>query len=973
MSFGIYLRGLKATIELLRWCAQPQYAYEWQPEDRFFVRRMETRDGRQKKTEYEVVIWLPQVDAADRRFRQLLSLVDDKHKTQLSKLPALEDCWEMSFVELLQRFPVSPQRRRRRLRQNLLVALYGGERSDLAEVLASVPKNPEQKTAVLFLDEREHLSPHVPRYLIRLPQADPQVHWSIWLETENRKLKSRDSYLKLFARLGEGSSAEFFVEHGWTHPVPEIVDLYPNEQGANPILIEGQGANGVQTRWIPVVSDPADTQVEFQSWDDAAVPVDLQLDREPQLLLNFRPQTSVPLKMTLQLAELSRERREGLRGIEARIRVAQKLLFQLEQQRSALSGQQQTRFRLLLMFAQPRAVAGQTPALADDFQRFLLISRRQLDKLDYVFLETDEDHDYHVVVTREPTFWQDLHSALASDVFVQPVHWAQWPIRHVFVRHGFLLEPGIDDPSLADGLARLMAERGGTGDKLVLIDGAQSEAPNQLRLMILPQATSGGLAAQLGFLNRDYPVAELQARGEVREELVAALKKCQVDLDEEVQHIEHTLKEQAALRLDRVHHAWNEVAPRIDRSARHLEQCQDRYQDFAQIMGEFATTWRDFLDRALTFQAQLIKEKLEVLAQLEREESEWHQAVEATKKANIEVVAILPPIQVKIEKALAEARLLHASAVAAFQLYKAQADAAARELDGLCEAADRLERQARQTHERVLAKERDYQEREKAISALRAELADFQQRLTNHRNALQAHLSALEQEVTRAGESRDELTKAFKTAGARIKEWQTAVAAGATVSKTVEDAYQTARKEIQSLQKSQRSQVEQAQKMVESAQQAIEAIEARIAATANERQEVDAEIVRLRDEIARLDHEQAHLLKDQQALATAGQTREQKLELVRQAAARLGAVITSVRAEGDQQFQHLLGDWQQVAATLDRLGELEISLEPLESFRTAVGLRANSSSIYHRFRTLAGGQGGDELWAQLIEADIKKG
>ena len=970
MSLGIQLRGLGPVFMMLKWLTQPQFAYEWQSEDRFFVCPIEVKNGRQRRTEYEILIWLPEVDAEDRRFLRVFALLDDKQKKRFDALPPhCTSCEEFPFPEFLQAIQLTPQRpRKRKLRQNLLVAVYGGSHDALSEVFGSAPKNPNQTTSILFLDERDSLSPDLPRYLIRLPQADPQFPWAIWLETENRRLRDAQASVKLFRHLGDGVNNEFYVEYGWTHPAPEVVDFFPSESGANPILIEGQQDGKPNTRWIPIVAHPADSQVEFQPWDESVPAVDMRLEREPALVLNYRPRPGHRLRMTPRLEELSRERREGLHAVEARIRAAQKQLFQLEQQRSALTAEQQSRFRLLLVFDQPRAAAGQTPALAPDFQRFLLMSRRQFDKFDYLFVETEHGPDHHIVVTREPMFWQDLHSALATEVYYQPLPWANWATRHVFVKHGFLLTPAIDDQSLAEGLERLIAQRGGA-DKLVLIGPGESQ-DQTFHLRVLPQATDGGLASQLSFINRDYPVAELRARGEVRKELLAALQKCQVDLVAEVHKLEDNLRRQAALRLERLHSEWNTIAPKVDSAVRHLEHCRDKYEDFSNFLGRFSGTWRQFIDRTLAFQNALIREKLDVLKRLEFAENEWHKTLDETKKANQTTAEILPPLEEKIKKALAEAEVLYKRADDAFKLFQFQAEVAERELSDLCARVALMEKVAQQMHERVEMKEKEYEDRNARLKKLRTALLDFHARLVKHRADFQAQLDQLEQELAKVQRDLAALAQALATAEKRKKDWNKAIAEGAEKLKEVEVAHDTAKAEIDALDKQQKAQVRKADRLVQSVEEALENIRLRQDATRAERERVQRAIKKLSDEIARLESEQKGLVEDQKLLETKKNSRNEQIEIIRAIAKRIDDVIKSVDASRVADLARLAQDWKDTSNKLALLSELEITLQPLDSFRDAIELRQGSTDIYHRFRSLAGAQDGAEFWARLTESDL---
>src|SRR5207248_2241986 len=108
-----------------------------------------------------------------------------------------------------------------------------------------------------------------------------------------------------------------------------------------------------------------------------------------------------------------------------------------------LLGRQQDRCFLLLRFRQE----GATKEMAYNFQRFLVLSQRQLEQLDYVFQDEGGGAGFHVVRTREPVFHQDVHLGLADEVYRQEMPWKEWQLE-VYVREGWELFPRLDSAEL---------------------------------------------------------------------------------------------------------------------------------------------------------------------------------------------------------------------------------------------------------------------------------------------------------------------------------------------------------------------------------------------------------------------------------------------------------------------------------------------------------------------------------------------
>src|SRR5205823_1091760 len=133
------------------------------------------------------------------------------------------------------------------------------------------------------------------------------------------------------------------------------------------------------------------------------------------------------------------------------------------------------------------------------------------------------------------------------EIYYQPYYWQDWQF-DVFVRDDCELLPRMDSQELARALGdklRGAAESAGAGAGHALLLEPDAARPDGLRMTAVALPFDADLRQQLKFLNAGFPVAEVASRDQARVELLNALTKAGVDLEEEVAKAERLLVEQA--------------------------------------------------------------------------------------------------------------------------------------------------------------------------------------------------------------------------------------------------------------------------------------------------------------------------------------------------------------------------------------------------------------------------------------------
>ncbi len=735
----IYFPGLQAVVSFLRLAAQPHFSRRLLDDSRWYPRERKQMVGGRTKTEWTLWAHLPHATSEDTSVGETLRLIGgsgrplgkgsagDGEIRIAEAQPELGEGKCLSLGELLRAFKLGSGGRPGRGRQDMLITLDASAAPRLAEIFESVRKNPDSPAKVFEL-EHEDTGAGKPLAMIALPQADPSMSWSLWLHTENQLAGAGvgPPAVRLYYKLPGDLTAEYFVEYGYDHPIPELPELYPLETRANYVLIgirwESQGdqttasSGGIapevrRARWLEIT--PGSESARPIARLAADVPVHLDLSADPAVIAAQSLTLQEPLKLTARVATLELERRNTLIGLDKRIQAAKSHLFDLERQRGEFLDRQGGRYSVVLLFSQPQAAGAVAPSaesggeawaqelaaappLCHGFEMFLLQSRRQLADFDYAFLAdalgnghasptgesapggTPPRLGWHVLVTHKPFLLQDLSLGLADEcgVFIQPQHWLDW-CPDVFVRQDAQLLPAIDDESLGRGLnesvANLKGHLGANGfdsdlggrTLFLLSPGAGDEAKMQVTVLQVP--TGANLKWQLDPINRRHPLPEWLGRQEAARDYREVLEQMQLDLQQQVERVGRTLVERATQRLNRARHEWSDFAPQLDRAGRQVQLCHDRLRTLEEVVRDFALSWRGFVDLVVDLNSGLIKEKLEWLAKLDRKKEEWEKTLADIVRGCEDVEKSIKDIEGDLPEHYSDAKDKHAKAKTAYE------------------------------------------------------------------------------------------------------------------------------------------------------------------------------------------------------------------------------------------------------------------------------------------------------------------
>jgi hypothetical protein len=1020
MSLAIKFQHLRSVVSFLQLVAQPHFSHHWNDEDRFYVHIETETVGRRTTKKCRVVLWLPTVEFSDRDMNHVLTLIGEpaKHRfgeeggkpaiTYLKNLPEeLLKVRGFSLDDFLKLWKLAEAKRPSRQKQDMLVALYGDNRDDLNEVFASLPKSPIAPTSIDSLGGDLDGCSGRPSFLIRLSQADPTFHWRAWMEMKNRRLSGDGPRrLQLFYKLPGDVNAEYFVEYGRVHPLPELTELYRNLENAHYILIgtarDGDHAKRVRTsHWTPVVPSAEDVHEEWRYRGELAC--ELELQEEPHCeVANMAPlQETLHLRPTLE--SISSDRFES---IERRIQGAKTALFDLEQQRTELSERQRVRFRVLMMFEQAQ---GKDQPLSPRFQRFLLQSRRQLRDFNYTFLEGGPLASRHVVLTRQAMLLQDLNLGLADTggVYCQPHFWGDEGLS-LFVRINYRLLPRLDDSALINAMknhiVKLIAEQSlptGEGEQIFLMDPAEQEASagrpssgpggrhgdvyDAFRLTVLwmpyqskmdQQLDFSCLARQLDFINAQHPVHEEQSRRKALAELTSDLDKMQVNLVAEVESLERKLKNEAAERLVQAHKAWNEIAPGIDMSARHIEFCCDRMAESEEIIRDFALTWRRFVDKMLALNQTLIEGKLEVLAKLVRKETEWTGILTNLNRGNEDVSARMP-VREEFETKVKQAENNFAIAKERFETIRDEAQAACDKVVELRGRVDTFVAKARDASRRVERHAEDLESRQQDGKNVLAELGLAKARLAENLTEFDGFLERLRKAHSDVSTQVDELESRHKLLAERQAAWEKETRTVKHKGDEVDAAYKEAAAKIDRLKSKLRAYQTRAENLSNEANNGLARLRQQQQLVAQHCSTLDAQLLDLKQESDRLQQRKNQLEATRQEIAAAERGRNEQQEQVvgvvqqivdllaarasqlapssaagslvstsalplrlREAARQLADIMASLEPGRAGEYDKLRSRLMETADGLELLSRMEVAMHPLDQFNRAVALRA---------------------------------
>jgi methyl-accepting chemotaxis protein len=656
-------------------------------------------------------------------------------------------------------------------RGDLLLAYYGVERTALAEPLTRAHRDLLRNARLLDVAEVGSSNLPPPRFLLFLPQLErgdrPPFSWQNWLREQNRRHGAGDGRprVRLLTRLTGEGAVQYFVEHGWNHPLPDAASLYAHPDGAHYILLTAEGSGVRRTHWT-ILSAGANVPVPAPLRGREAF--DLRLEPAVAPTLGSFGGPAEPLRLTPRLIAVDGESTNQMRRLDKRIQEVQSNLYTLQLRRQALQHRPGRLVRLLLRFRQSAGAE-----LAAPFRRFLELTWHQRGDLEYCFQDLADRSGWHIVRTRELVLERDLPHGLADGAWYQPEEWDDQSLA-MFIRLDCALSPPIDRGQvrlLADDLRASLGRAGVSdgGRQTVLLD---PDGPTGLKLTALPLPEGGTLEARLGLFHADFPVTQGPTRATAREDMRAKLDDQAAAFETEIEEVERRLVGQADVRLREAQRLWNEVAGRIATDLNGVEACGERTAIFAAMLADFQSSWQSFVAHVLSLNDDLISAKLTALAELERSRLAWRAAMDRVDSGNEVVNDRLGPAEQEIRERLRQAQGRRVAVRAALER-TVEIERAARQrlTEVVCEIEDWLAK-GRITLQTIEAANRSVAERRAHARTLLADAEAAAERLRARVEGFRDLIRRIGEAISTTRHATDDLATLHRDLPRRLSEWQ---------------------------------------------------------------------------------------------------------------------------------------------------------------------------------------------------------
>jgi hypothetical protein len=948
MSIVIQFPNLPAVQQFLKRMVQRQAAHLLSDHDVFHVyTEIRSRRGAGGQTENFPVHTVYLETAIDpevnREFGQVIALLGGVMLLHLPP-PTAQQTRRHSLAEFLQRISLVPAVMSRRARPDLLVAFYDVDSAALGRAFAAVPKTPGERTRIVHLDQPRDGPPGLPSSLMILPQADPLFQWPIWLESEDRRLRQDPGRraVQLFYRIPDGKTADYFVEFGWQHPLPEVRELYPNPDNAQYILIAATSPDGSRnTRWLHILPDAVTDAQEIEADRDAVLAIELDGDPEVELIQAVRP--ARPLRLRPSVVEVAGAHRADLEGIERRIQGTKDVLFRLEQERRSLLDRRQDRSRLLLCFHQPPQAQGATPALAEPFRRFLLLSRRQLKQLKYAFRDTDRaGGGFHLVATAEPVLRDEFHVGLADQVYYQPASWQEWGFE-AFVRDDCALLPRLDDKDLADKLAAAL--RGATGaneqkgEPVLLLEPADRRPEGVPKITVVNPGLKTDLDRLLDVVNTDYPTTEVESRTQARAQMTHELDQARVELEKEVAATEQRIANTALERLKQVQVLWNDLAERLDAAMQSVQISAGEFAIFEQIVGDFGIRWEAMVSAVLKLNDGLIKAKLAALDRLGKAQQGWNASIDRVHQGNTDVEGILAGLKGEIDAKVAKAKEHCQRAEELAREVEQAAKDALRVLDDLIERCKRVESGAQSRLEEVERRQEKLDERKQAVEGLLTALKAAVERAEHTRNELSHIVGAIEDQIKQLEAVLDQIEKTAGQITGAVKAWRDQKAKADAALAATTKVHQEAKEEIDAIQRKIDGGLKKAQEMGKTLESDKQRLDNGLKAEKEEENKLNASIAEVEKKIEDLKKVRGDVADLRALLKEVEREKARREKELDDASRELAQDAEQLDEDRKKRLANLVRKCRRAARALDDLAELELDLAPLKRYLRAHAMR----------------------------------
>jgi len=666
-------------------------------------------------------------------------------------------------------FPLVPCSHDGWMRQDLLVAVY--DEGSLSSVYSSAPKNPQhhQRPEIWFLAGPPAGQADWPKCFFTAPQATPDAEWQRWLETVNQSRSDGSNVVKLFYKLpARSASADYYVEYGWRHLVPHLPELHEPEDA----------------RWILVPPVPPWTRIvplagHTMFHGSASRVFDIQLPQSVRsITLSTTPPRKIPLG--LRLRHVAVDARSDLEKLEQRIQATKEKLFRMERERAMLVGRKRSRFRFLLRFEETNL--GQSDgSLCSRFKRFLRLSEQRLDRFQYGYQE-DEHGGYHVVLTSEACYCEDLHLWLADEVYYQMDYWQERGF-NVFVAEHFEFMPVIDGnlieavhESLQKSLDDAVDRSDEPADKRCLLLrplGTESTYDDPgLPFTVTPVVVPHSLTGALEFLNTAFPKPERTARNHAADELKGELERHAASLRTEVQQMEHSLTEEAERRLAKLRGEWNELSAKIENDYGLVQHLEVFYGTIDQMVQQFSHQWSDFVGQFFDVTDRLVADKIHAFDDLASQHQEWQDVRSNVEISHRDVSTELRKVRDEMFRRVQEAeagrgatRAEFATTKEKYEENKPRADKAAAEVREMLESAGR-------DAAKIEEKRREVDEHVRRTQRLQGTVEDGTSWLKKHRECFGQIVAAARDDGHQAKKSLEELDSLGNEITQLVADWQ---------------------------------------------------------------------------------------------------------------------------------------------------------------------------------------------------------
>jgi len=924
-------KNMNAVRDLFRVLRNPEVDYEFSGEDRFRI---------VPDTPRAVLAKLVSIDEGDPRMSIIRRDVETEVATsnhdqqQMREADKVHDL--AAFLRWIRLVPAREGRERRT--HDLLVASYGSHPDFWRRLYAEIPKSYDQNCTVRFL---HNAGPHLPRFIVSLPNAEPEQDWGLWLHAICRRFSQEK--IRLFYKLPGGVSAEYYIEFGYRHPMPSIREFYPNEEDARMFLItgdavaeSGQGQSDREEGFWTAVNYPAGGRLVGIERDTEQF--DVQLGGDPQVDLVHAVPEAPQLSWVAELLPIAEEHAGRLRNLEGRILAAKETVYRLDSERRLLLDRGRDRYRFILLFAQPAAPEGEAPTIASSFQRFLNLSRRQLDRFEYGYIKV-EDELFHVVRTREALRDSDLHLGLATRVFSQPQFWGDSNLL-LYVDRNHELFPRIDQAETAKSLARTLLDVPGVRRGECLLLGRPNEYDGPLR--ILPLAfppDECNLAKRLSFLNKQFLRVSIEAVHDVDENLRRTLEQTQADLQEETEKVERELMGEAERRLEVARSTWLQLQPRVEGILHAGRTIAGNLQLVEECLTDAGHSWQKFLDGLLDIQLALVKPKLDALEKL----GQWHPSylnrADSVQAANKDVKKLLDGLKKRLDSAELDAKTALCQALDAYGQTAKLYHTIVPKTREIREDNEFLESEAEATKGEAQSKVANLETQVKRAADVVEELEDLVAELQKVRVDLSLLVSKVTNGLHLAQSVAGDIERQDQTVQARSEEWRRVVENAQRRGDEVKATCLATEKEI-------REREDQISQLESEAREKRDELKER-------KQKLDENIVRADVEISNLDSERqeiegqiAKLDGLRSKLASVKDDTVQAREGLDKVAPQIVSLLDHIETTGQKEWKSLLqrardlrtdlGTLAQTQLEMGALGELEAGVEAQAQFLNAL-------------------------------------